>query len=153
MNTKSLLFTLLVVIITTSLLLAACAPSASTPNPAAILEGYIHSFNARQLDEAISLVADDAVFIDPGGKYVGEAQIRATLQSAINDGVTLEVSNISDTNGRLVYEYKVFVGGGLFTSGTGLTIVQDGKIIFDGTEETWTEECNRDASQRFCVEK
>jgi hypothetical protein len=99
--------------------------------------GYCtHALKARDIDKVMSFVADDAVFIDPGGRYSGQAEIRATTQSAINDGVIVEVSNVSDTNGRLVYEYEVFVDGGLFTLGTGLTIVKDGKIVFDGTEST-----------------
>lgn len=33
----------------------------------------------------------------------------------------------------------------------GLTVVANGLIVFDGLRGIWTLECNRDASQVFCV--
>jgi hypothetical protein len=148
MNTKRFLLILFIILAQT---LAACAPAASTPEPASILLGYYDALEARDIDKVMSFWADDAVYSDGSVRQSGQEEIRAGQQSAINDRVTVEVSNINDTNGRLVYDYKVLVDGRLWLSGTGLTIVQDGKIIFDGTEATWTEECNRDSSQSFCA--
>jgi hypothetical protein len=47
------------------------------------------------------------------------------------------LSNLHGFLGRIVYDYKVMQGGNLLDQGTnGLTIVKEGKIIFDGTEDT-----------------
>lgn len=151
MNTKHLLFILFVTLCVAQIL-AACAPVASTPEPISVLLNYYKALEAKDIDKVMSFWAEDAVQTDEfGGRFSGQAEIRAGLQSAINDEVTVEAIDPSDTNGRLVYEYKVYVSGNLVLSGTGLTIVQDGKIIFDGTETTWADECNRDSSQSFCA--
>ena len=42
-----------------------------------------------------------------------------------------------NTDGRVVYDYKVLQGANLLDQGTnGLTGVKDGQVIFDGTEGT-----------------
>jgi hypothetical protein len=136
-------------------MLAACGPAATpTPDPISILQGYYDAVNAKDIDKAMSFIAEDAVFTgELGATFSGHPEIRATLQSAIDAGVTFEVSDVRATNGRLVYEYLAHVPNVLSPSGTGLAIVKDGKIIFDGTEATWTEECAKDATQRFCAEQ
>jgi hypothetical protein len=135
-------------------MLAACGPAAApTPEPTSILQGYYDAVNDKDIDKAMSFIAEDAVFTgELGATFSGHAEIRATLQSAIDAGVTFEVSDVRVTDGRLVYQYQAHVPNALSPSGTGLAIVKDGKIIFDGTEATWTEECAKDATQRFCAE-
>jgi hypothetical protein len=149
-NPKYILFIFVVVL---AQILAACgSATASTPEPTGVLQGYYDALQARDIEKLMSFVADNAVFLDQGLRYSGHAEIRASLQSAIKDYVTVDVSNVSDTNGRLVYDFRVFVSKTPVLSGTGLTIVRDGKIIFDGTEESWAAECERDSTQGFCAE-
>lgn len=138
MNPKRLLSSLLIVSVAASLILAACgSATAATPEPISVLQGYYDALEARGIDKVMSFWADDAVLTDEfGSRLSGPVEIRAGLQSAINDRVTVDVIDPHETNGRVVYEYKVFVGESPVLSGTALTIVQDGKIIFDGTEET-----------------
>jgi hypothetical protein len=53
--------------------------------------------------------------------------------------VTFEHTNFRAKRGRVVYDFKVRedVSGRVIAEGTdGLTIVEDGKIVFDGTERT-----------------
>jgi hypothetical protein len=53
------------------------------------------------------------------------------------DGITFDLSNFRNMDGKVVYDYKVMQGSNLLDQGTnGLTVVKDGKIVFDGTEDT-----------------
>jgi ketosteroid isomerase-like protein len=102
-----------------------------------VVQKYYEALNAKNLDLAMSFVADDAVFINPTGTYEGVKAIRESLVGLNKDGITFELSNFRNDAGRIVYDYKVMQGGNLLDQGTnGLTIVKDGKIIFDGTEDT-----------------
>jgi len=54
------------------------------------------------------------------------------------DGITFDPSNFRNTEGQIVYDYKVMQGSNLLDQGTnGLTVIKDGKVVFDGTEETF----------------
>jgi limonene-1,2-epoxide hydrolase len=131
MNLKRILLSLMAA---TTVALAACGPAA-TPAPAAVVQRYYEAVNAKQLDAAMAFIADDAVFVNPYGTFRGKDDVRASLQLVMNDGITFDLSNFRDTNGRVVYDYKVFVNGEQVEVGTdGLTIVRDGKITLDATE-------------------
>jgi hypothetical protein len=134
------------------LVLMACGGQAATPtpDPTSVLQGYVDALAAKDIDAVMSYWAEDAVQIDLLDRNEGLEEIRINMRGAIADNVTFEVSNVTDTNGRLIYDYQVFVNGEPGTSATGFTIVKDGKIIFDGTEELLAAECERDASQSFC---
>ncbi len=134
MNTKRILLTLM---LTLSVVLAACGPAATPapPDPATIIQRYYEAVNKKELDTAMTFIADEAVFVNPYGKFTGKEDVRASLQLVINDGVTFDLSNFRDTNGRVVYDYKVLVNGEVVEVGNdGLNIVRDGKITLDSTE-------------------
>jgi ketosteroid isomerase-like protein len=102
-----------------------------------IVQQVYNALNSKNVDTAMSYVADDAIFANPSGKYVGKAEIRASLEGIIKDGITFEFSNFRAFDGRVVMDYKVKQGDQLLDSGTdGLDIVKNGLIIFDGTERT-----------------
>jgi len=102
-----------------------------------IVQKYYEALNAKKLDFAISFIAGDAVFINPTGTYKGKSAIHESLKSLNTDGITFDLSNFRNTSGKVVYDYKVMQGTNLLDQGTdGLTIVKDGKIVFDGTERT-----------------
>ena len=137
------------------LVLVACGSAdTSTADSVTVLEDYYAALTAGDLDKAMSYVADDAVFIDPMGKYVGLEEIRAAYVGQVNIGGKWEPSNIKDTNGksRLVYDFKAYINDVLVYDGAGLTVVKDAKIIFDGSEFHWKGECDRDPSQSFCAD-
>lgn len=144
------LFRLILLVFTA--LLAACqpirpvatAPAGETETNAAIaiVQGYYAALNAAvadpgKIDEAMAFLAPDAIFINPTGSYPTLEAIRASLVAGATDGLTFDLSNFREQNGRVVYDYKVKSGADLLDSGSdGLTIVKAGKIIFDGTERT-----------------
>jgi ketosteroid isomerase-like protein len=105
--------------------------------PKYIVERYYQALNAQDLELAMSFIASDAVFINPTGTYEGAEAIRESLEGLKKDGIKFEVNNFRKTAGGIVYDYKVMQGTNLLDQGTnGLTIVKDGKIVFDGTEDT-----------------
>jgi hypothetical protein len=137
------------------IVLAACG-LAGTPmtGSVAVLQNYYQALSSNDLDKAMSYVADDAIFIDPRGRYVGMEQIRAAYEGQMNIGGKWEATNIKDTNGkgRLVYDFEGFINDSSVYSGPGLTVVKNGKIIFDGNEFHWKGECDREPSQNFCAD-
>ncbi len=102
-----------------------------------VVQKYYELLNAKNLDLAMSFIANDAVFINPTGSYEGTDAIRESLAGVNADGITFDLSNFRNTDGKVVYDYKVMQGANLLDQGTnGLTIVKDGKVVFDGTEDT-----------------
>ena len=110
----------------------------ATDEPEYVVQRYYQALNAKDVELAMSFVASDALFINPTGTYESADAIRESLAGLNKDGITFDLSNFRDTDGRVVYDYKVLQGGNLLDQGTnGLTIVKDGKVVFDGTEDTF----------------
>jgi ketosteroid isomerase-like protein len=102
-----------------------------------VVQKYYEALNAKNLDLAMSYIAPEALFINPTGTYEGAEAIRESLAGLNKDGITFDLSNFRNTDGTIVYDYEVLQAGNVLDKGTnGLTVVRDGKIIFDGTEET-----------------
>ena len=113
------------------------ASNSQSADAVAVVRGYYDAFNKKQIDQAVTYIADDARFINPTGDYTGKAQIREHLQGIANEGLSFDLSQFKNDNGRVTYAYKVLINGELVEEGDGgLTIVKNGKIVFDGTVET-----------------
>lgn len=135
MNTKRILSALLAIGAMLALLIAACGPASS--DPTTIVKRYYEAVNKKELDTAMTFIADNAVFVNPYGKFTGRDDVRASLKLVMDDGITFDLSNFREADGRVVYDYTVKVGGEAVETGTdGLTIVRDGKIALDATERT-----------------
>jgi ketosteroid isomerase-like protein len=101
-----------------------------------IVQKYYEALNAQNPDLALAFVAPDALFINPMGKYEGTDAIRKLLNDLRSSKTTLELSNFRNTAGEVVYDYIVLQGTSIIDQGTnGLTVVKDGKIVFDGTQQ------------------
>lgn len=102
-----------------------------------VVQKYYEGLNAKKLDLAMSFIAPDALFINPTGTYEGADAIRESLAGLNTDGITFDLSNFRNTDGKIVYDYKVIQAGNLLDQGTnGLTVVEDGWIVFDGVDNT-----------------
>ena len=102
-----------------------------------VVQNYYEALNAKNLDLAMSFIAPDALFINPTGTYEGMDAIRESLAGLNTDGITFNLSNFRNTDGTIVYDYEVLQSGNVLDKGTnGLTMVKNGLIVFDGTEET-----------------
>ena len=103
-----------------------------------VVQKYYEALNAKDLDLAMSFIASNALFINPTGTYEGSDAIRESLKGLNTDGLTFDLSNFRNTEGKIIYDYKVIQGGNVLDQGTnGLTIVKDGQVVFDGTEDTF----------------
>ncbi|NUQ85004.1 MAG: nuclear transport factor 2 family protein [Anaerolineales bacterium] len=104
-----------------------------------VVQKYYEALNAGDLDSAMAYITGAAVFINPTGTYKGTDAIRESLKGLIKDGITFRLSNFRNTDGMVVYDYEVLQDGNLLDKGTnGLTQVKDGRIVFDGTEDSFT---------------
>jgi ketosteroid isomerase-like protein len=102
-----------------------------------VVQRYYQLVNKGDIDAAAAFIADDAIFINPTGSYKSKAAIVASLRAQAKDGLTFELSNFREQEGRVVYDYVVMQNGDTLDKGAdGLTTIKDGKIIFDGTEKT-----------------
>ena len=102
-----------------------------------VVQRYYEQVNKGNIDNAATFIADDALFINPTGSYKSKAEIVASLRAQAKDGLTFELSNFREQDGRVVYDYIVKAKGDTLDKGTdGLTKIKAGKIIFDGTEKT-----------------
>jgi ketosteroid isomerase-like protein len=104
-----------------------------------VVQKYYEALNAKNLDLAMSFIASNAVFINPTGTYEGASVIRDSLSGLNTEGITFDLSNFRNTDGKVVYDYKVMQAANLLDQGVnGLTVVKNGLIVFDGTEDTLT---------------
>jgi ketosteroid isomerase-like protein len=102
-----------------------------------IVQEYYEALNAKNLDLAMTFITSDAIFINPTGSYEGAEAIRESLAGLNTEGISFNLSNFRNMAGSVVYDYEVLQSGNLLDRGTnGLTIVKDGMIVFDGTEDT-----------------
>jgi limonene-1,2-epoxide hydrolase len=101
-----------------------------------VVKDFYAAVNAKDVDKAMRYVADTAVFVNPLGTFRGAEEVRHDLVRSLS--VTFEHSNFRAKDGRVVYDFKVKdFSGRVIEHGTdGLTIVEDGRIVFDGTERT-----------------
>jgi hypothetical protein len=127
--------TLLGVLAAVSLLLAACA-AAPTADPITVVKDYYAAVNGKNLDKALSLLADDVVTTGPGQRYEGKDALRKVLQENMGLNFRSEISNLRESNGEVRYDYIVYYGANeVDRDSDGLTIVKNGKIVFDGLEQ------------------
>lgn len=137
----------LIFFVLAALVLTACAQSSASGASSAqsseaitITQKFYEAIHQKKIDVAMSYVADDAVFINPTGTYKGKAEIQASLEGLAQDGISFDLNEFKDKDGRVNYAYKVLQNGQTLDSGTdGITIVKNGKVIFDGTETTEAE--------------
>jgi hypothetical protein len=99
-----------------------------------IVQDYYAALNNFDLSAAMTFISEEAVFSNPLGTYTGLEEIRGFLAEGITGKFTFELSNFRGQGGMIVYDYKVIIGGNVAERGSGgVTIVEDGLIVFDGT--------------------
>lgn len=121
------------------LLLAACSGGAgqAEADATAIVRDFYAAIHDEKVDTAMSFVAEDAQFINPTGTYIGKEQVRSNLDALAEANLSFELRELTDTGGFVSYSYTTYIDGEAVEEGTdGVTIVRDGKIIFDGTQST-----------------
>ena len=115
-------------------LVAACT-STTPPSPTSIVQSYYAAINGKKLDEALNYLHNDILLTTPNGKTQGKDAVSKYLAQMLKDDFKSENSNYREKNGEVRYDYIVYFGGSEVDRNTnGLTIVKDGKIIFDGLD-------------------
>lgn len=119
------------------LLLSACGGMAQNePDPVTVVQEFYTAIADKQLETAMSHVADDALFINPTGTYTGKDEVRENISALIDGGFVFELRDLVNTNGKVNYGYTLYIDGEAVEEGdNGVTIVKDGKVVFDGLEE------------------
>jgi len=119
--------------------LAACSGGGvaqEQPDPVAIVQAFYKAITDKQLDAAMDYVADDALFINPTGTYTGKEEVRTNISALVDGGFDFQLRDLVNTNGKVNYGYTLYINGENVEEGdNGVTIVKDGKIVFDGLEE------------------
>ncbi len=146
-KTQRLLAILMVIALTVSLI--SCAPAQPT-DPIAIMQASNERFNAGDLDGFMKFFAEDAIVSDPTGRTVGSQAIREVMQEVVKQGIRFELSDLSADGNVVTYTCDVFIGDKKIDMVKGLDVIVDGLIIFEGTEDSYRSECNKDPSQAFC---
>jgi len=133
------------------ILLAACAP-AQPSDPVSIVQAAYDRLNQDDIDGYMEFLSDDAVMIDRTGRIDGAQAIRENLAlNFVPVQFRYELSDFSSDGNVVTYTIKIYEDDTLVaTYEDGLTIVVDGKIIFDGQDRYRGIECNLDPSQAFC---
>jgi ketosteroid isomerase-like protein len=133
------------------ILLAACQP-AQPSDPVAIVQAAYDRLNQDDIDGYMKLLSDDVVMIDGSGRIDGPQAIRENLAlNFVPWPIRFELSDLSSDGNVVTYTIKIYEDDTLVaTYDDGLTIVVDGKIIFDGQDRYRSIECNQDPSQAFC---
>jgi ketosteroid isomerase-like protein len=134
--------------------LSACGGGAAPTDPEGVVRAFDEALSERDIDTAMSYVAEDATFINPLGKFSGSDAVRAHLEEVYaGETLTFEITELRVEGAKVYTSYRLLQGGGEIASGNdGLTVVLNGKIVFDASPTWWTLECNRDSTQVFCVE-
>ncbi|MCR4282629.1 MAG: nuclear transport factor 2 family protein [Bauldia sp.] len=103
-----------------------------------IVRAFYAAINAQDIDKAMSFIAPDAAFANAMGTFTGEAEIRGYLKSVVADGIAFLVTGFREVGGRVGWDYELLKGGSDIVGDgeDGVTIVKDGRIVFDGTEAT-----------------
>jgi transcription elongation GreA/GreB family factor len=87
-----------------AVLLVACQGVGTTiaPDPAAVMADYTAAINAHDLEKALSLVADDAVYSRAAGDFRGKEEIRSFIQDLIDRDVRVELVGERQVTGERV---------------------------------------------------
>jgi hypothetical protein len=152
MNTNTKVQQLLLALIVTALVvsLASCKPAQPT-DPIAIIQASNERINKGDLDGYLKYFADDAVISDEHGRSVGTQAIREYMQQEIvAKDFRFELSDLSADGDIVTYTCHVYMGNMDLGIVKGLSVIKDGKIIYDGSVDVYRYDCDKDPSQAFC---
>ena len=113
--------------------LQAALAAVNAADPASILKAHYAARNAYDLENALALVADDAVFTTPNGDYAGKAKIEDLLVTIYSGGNQFTLSDIQVNGNTVTFTVVVDDGSGNPTTLSGETVIQDGVIVTNVT--------------------
>lgn len=101
-----------------------------------VVQKFYELLNAKDVESAMALTADDYVMNDPFGTYDRAGAAEQWRAVVMDIGLSFNQTEFVNTgNGRVTSCYEVFENGTSIDKGCGnVTHVRDGKIIYDGLE-------------------
>jgi len=110
------------------------APPANVgTDPASIAQAFEAALNAGNLDAAMALIADDAVFKNTppsGATLTGKEQIQVWVKRQVDTKTTGKISDLQVQGDTAFFKAQAFRGGSpLGSGGTSMITVKDGKIV------------------------
>jgi limonene-1,2-epoxide hydrolase len=103
-------------------------PMEDPTSPIAVIKAFYIALNAREYDKAMTFVADDATLTDDGGSYQGKDEIAARISEAGSEGRSYDIWEISEVDGTVTYQAKVYQADTVIYEALGSNVVKDGKI-------------------------
>jgi limonene-1,2-epoxide hydrolase len=102
-------------------------------DPVEIVEAFYAAMNGLQYEKAVTFLANDAVMINPTGTYTGTEANLAQITANFDAGIRVKLSSLRNVDGIVVCHVNVTENGDpIYEGDGGITIVEDGKITFDG---------------------
>ena len=100
--TRRILPVLVLVIV--SFVLGACqsASQGGPTDPAAVMDAYTAAINAGDIEAAMALVADDAVYERAAGNFNGKEEIRGFVEGLIAREAQVELVGERQVDGEIV---------------------------------------------------
>jgi hypothetical protein len=100
---------ILALVLMLALTVAACG-SAGTMSPEELVQAYIEAQNNQDVETALALIAEDAVFDVPEGLYQGKDEAKEWVEQAFAYGATVAARDFQTEGNRTVYICEVDVG-------------------------------------------
>lgn len=124
-------------------LLVACGGGGTAVmGPAEVMDAYTEAINNHDVEAALALVADDAVYERPAGTFTGKEEIRGFIEDLIARDVQVELVGERTVDGeRVTWQSHVTIkdpanpdGPLLDIMNNSESIVRDGKIVHHQAE-------------------
>lgn len=96
---------------------------------ASVLKAHYAARNAYNLENALALVADNAVFTTPNGTSEGKAKIEDLLVTIYSGGNQFTLSDIQVNGSTVTFTVTVDSGDGQPTTLAGEAVIQDNLIV------------------------
>lgn len=102
-------------------------PDPVQPDPIAVVQAFFTARNAKDIDAAMALVAENARWRGTP-TLTGKASIRSFLEGDVNAGYTNEISDLRSTKDRVTFTWSAYLNGTLQVTGEDTFVVEDGLI-------------------------
>lgn len=97
-------------------------------DPASVVLAHFAARNAFAVDQAMTLVADDAVFSAAKDTATGAAAVRQFVQDRVNQGFVFTLANVQPDGENVAFTAVVTSGGKEVAQLDGKALVVSGKI-------------------------
>jgi ketosteroid isomerase-like protein len=134
------------------ILLASCGPT-QPKDPIAVVQAAYERLNERDVAGYLEYFSEQAVMVDPTDLQMdGKNAIREYVENELlTSNLRFELSDLQADGNTVTYTVKAFhYTTEVDSQSDTLDVVVDGKILFEGSLESFHEYCNKDPARAFC---